>query len=170
MAKPQPRPLLLTTEPLPLHITITDGEGTGWVGLLYLRPREAAWTPKAARVQLPDSWRNTWQQNKAVDINEIEAASAPIALATWPTLTDGLWLHFTDNTGAETTLARGASRASGMNTIAGWVAQTCADRALHLWVDRAATGDNPTDGLSRGDYQNHGEAWDFAEAMLPDLF
>ena len=57
--KPQPRPLLTSTAGLPLHITITDGEGSGWIGLLYLRPRDPTWSPQAARVRLPEAWRHT---------------------------------------------------------------------------------------------------------------
>ena len=169
-AKPQPRPLLTSTEKLPLHITVTDGEGTGWVGLLYLRPRDPTWVPQAARVCLPEKWRQTWQQDKSTDINEIEAASAPIALTTWPELTDGLWLHFVDNSSAENTLAKGSSRATSMNTIAEFTWRTAAERRLYLWADRVATGDNPVDGLSRGKFDNHGEHWRYVEAVLPELF
>ena len=167
---PQPRPILLSTHRLPLHITITDGEGTGWVGLLYLRPRQQDWVPEATRVRLPDAWRKTWQQDKTTDINEIEAASAPIALATWPTLADGLWLHFVDNTSAQHTLARGSSRVTSLNRIANHTWATCAERHLLLWTERVATGDNPTDGLSRGTDATHGEAWKSVEARIPQLY
>ena len=167
---PQPRPILTSTANLPLHVTITDGEGTGWAGIVYLRPRQHSWVPQATRVRLPDHWRQTWLQDKTTDINEVEAASAPIALCTWPGLTDGMWLHFTDNTSAEHTLVKGSSRINGLNRIANFTWTTCARRHLLLWTDRVATADNPADGLSRGDFGNHGEYWNMVDAALPDLW
>ena len=116
------------------------------MGLLYLRPRQSEWKPQAARVKLPDSWRDTWNMSKTTDINEVEAASAPIALTTWPTLADGLWLHFTDNSSAEATLAKGSAKVTSMNTIAEFTWTTCASRRLYLWVDRVATADSAVAG------------------------
>ena len=57
-----------------------------------------------------------------------------------------------------------------MNTIANNTWRTVASRHLYLWVDRVSTHDNPTDGLSRGDFSAHGEQWAFQRAMLPELF
>ena len=148
---------------------MTDGEGTGWLGLLYLRPRDAAWRPQATRVCLPESWRSSWQSTKTTDINEVEAASAPVALATWPELTDGLWIHFTDNSSAEAALAKGSSKASGLNQIANYVWTTAADRRLYAWIDRVSTRDNPTDGLSRGRLDDFANDWEQIEAVLPGL-
>ena len=168
-AKPQTRSLLTTTDPLTLHVTVTDGEGTGWIGLLYLRPRERGWRPQATRVRLPDEWRASWQSTKTTDINEVEAASAPVALCTWPELTDGLWIHFTDNSSAEATLAKGSSKANDMNVIAEYTWTTAAERRLYLWADRVSTKDNPTDGLSRGNYEQFTEDWEYVRAHLPAL-
>ena len=100
-------------------------------------------------------------------INEIEAASAPVALATWPSLTDGLWLHFVDNTSAQATLTRGCSAVSSMNAIARHTWQRCAERRLLLWADRVATADNPTDGLSRRRAETHGDNWEMVPAIIP---
>ena len=57
-----------------------------------------------------------------------------------------------------------------MNTIAHHTWRTAAARHLYLWVDRVSSADNPTDGLSRGDYHAHGETWNFVEAALPNLY
>ena len=141
----------------------------GWGCCTYFRPRQNQWQPKAARVKLPDTWRHTRQAAKTTDINVTEAASASIALATWPELTHGLWLHFVDNNNAEQTLVKGSSSALGMNTIANYTWRTAAERHLYLWVDRVSTHDNPTDGLSRGDFSAHREKWELQEAVLPDL-
>ena len=163
------RPMLIDTADLPLHITITDGEGTGWLGLLYLRPRDPSWKAQAAQVQLPETWRATWQTDKKTDINEVEAASAPVALATWPQLTDGMWIHFVDNTSAQSTLTRGCSSVTSLNSIARHVWQKCAERRLLLWADRVSTRDNPTDGLSRQRAETHGEQWHMVPATIPEL-
>ena len=99
----------------------------------------------------------------------MEAASAPVALCTWPELTDGLWIHFTDNSSAEATLAKGSSKANGMNVIAEYTWTTAAERRLYLWADRVSTKDNPTDGLSRGNYEQFTEDWEYVRANLPAL-
>ena len=97
------------------------------------------------------------------------AACAPVALATWPELTDGLWAHFTDNSGAEASLAKGSSKAQGLNEIAAYTWHHAATRPLSLWTARVATGDNPTDGLSRGSLDGFTSEWHFVAARLPNL-
>ena len=77
-----------------LHVTISDGEGSGSVAVGYWRPRDPQWRPRLVQAEVPSAWRREWQQEKAQDINEIEAVGPLLGLHTWDDLTDGLWLHF----------------------------------------------------------------------------
>ena len=86
-----------------------------------------------------------------------------MALATWPNLAGGLWLHTVDNTSAEATLVSGVSSVLGLNRIAHYVWATARQRELYLWATRVPTSDNPLDKLSRGettDLYNQNWAWD----------
>ena len=81
------------------------------------------------------------------DINEVEAVGPVLAMHAWLELAAGLWVHFVDNTSAECTLVKGASRVPTLNTLTRWVWEQARLRKLHLWVPRVPTKDNPADGL-----------------------
>ena len=52
------------------------------------------------------------------DITEVEAIGPLLALQTWDTLSDGMWLHSIDNDGARGTLVRGSSSVQSLNALA----------------------------------------------------
>ena len=164
------RPMLLDPKGKPFYITISDGEGSGNIGIALYKPRDSKFRPRATYGKLPAEWRDTWLQDKTTMINEVEAASAAVALATWPALADGLWLHAVDNTSAEATLVSGVSSVLGLNRISHYVWATARQRRLYLWATRVPTKDNPLDKLSRGvveDIYSQGWVWD--KIVFPKL-
>ena len=77
------RPMPFDVGALELHVTISDGEGTGSVGVGWWRPRNAHHQPRVTRVDVPHEWRDHWKSlHKTVDINEIEAVGPVLALET----------------------------------------------------------------------------------------
>ena len=112
------RPMPLNVDHLPLHVTISDGEGSGSVGVGWWRPRDTAHRPRITRIDVPEAWRSHWKSlHKNVDINEVEAVGPMLALATWPDIRQGLWIHFVDNESAKFSLIRGSSSATSLNRI-----------------------------------------------------
>ncbi len=85
------------------------------------------------------------------DIAEIEAVGPILALATWPQLTNGLWIHFIDNDNAHNLMITGASGAEHLNRLGHLLSWQVRERRLYLWSEYVNTHDNPTDMASRGD-------------------
>ncbi len=119
------------------------GEGTGKVAVA-LRPRITA-------MEVPREVRDRWQLQKNQDIAEIEAVGPILALATWPQLTNGLWIHFIDNDNAHNLMITGASGAEHLNRLGHLLSWQVRERRLYLWSEYVNTHDNPTDLASRGD-------------------
>ncbi len=88
---------------------------------------------------------------KNQDIAEIEAVGPILALATWPQLTNGLWIHFIDNDNAHNLMITGASGAEHLNRLGHLLSWQVRERRLYLWSEYVNTHDNPTDMASRGD-------------------
>ena len=67
-------------------------------------------------------------------------------------------------------LRRGGSSVYAMNTLTYYVWETTRARELHLWADRVASKDNPTDAASRGQTQDlYNQGWQWDAACWPDL-
>ena len=95
------RPMPFVVSGLDLHITVSDGEGSDSVGVGWWRPLDAGHQPRVTRTEVPHEWRSYWKGlHKTQDIKEVEAVGPVLALETWPALSDGLWIHFVDNTSA----------------------------------------------------------------------
>ena len=127
--------------------------------------------PVVTQVELPEVWRQRWQQWKTVDINEVEAVGPLIALSTWPHLQQGLWIHWIDNTSAQNTLVRGASSTEALNDIGQATWDETRRRRLYLWVERVPTKDNPIDAASRRDFRDlWNQNWQWTPARLPTIW
>ena len=77
----------IDVENLQLHITISDGEGTGNVGVSYHKPREASWVVQYTRWEVTSQIRKLWAlqpdgTRKSTDITEVEAVGPLLALQT----------------------------------------------------------------------------------------
>ena len=154
---------------LDLHVTVSDGEGSGSVGVGWWRPRDAQHQTRVTRTEVPHAWRSYWKGlHKTVDINEVEAVGPVLALETWPALSNGLWIHFVDNTSAQGTLIKGSSSIRSLNRLTFWIWAKARQRRLYLWAERVASPDNPVDLLSRRDTTDHyGQGWVYDEPRLP---
>ena len=137
-----------------LHVTISDGEGTGSVAVAYWRPRDKHWSPIITQGETPEDLRAFWAAEKERDINEIEAIAPLLALDTFPELHSGLWLHFTDSKVALGTLVRGSSSVQSMNLITSTTWHLARQRKTCLWTEWLPTHDNPLDAASRRDLRD----------------
>ena len=151
-----PRSIPVCLKDKKVVISYSDGEGSGGVGCAIWHPGER---PKAAFMNVPWMLRRLWAMQTARtfqgedqrDIFEIEAIGPLMILNQWPELLeDCLWLHFIDNTAAQSALAKGSSSVESGDVI---VSETWR-HIVHLrclpWFDRVASKSNPVDGLSRG--------------------
>ena len=64
---------------------------------------------------------------------------------------DALWLHFIDNSAAESSLISGSSALHAADHIVGLTWEKAGSRRLWPFFDRVSSSANPVDGLSRGD-------------------
>ena len=145
-----------------LHVTVSDGEGTGSVAVGWWQPRNPAWQPRLVQAEIPETWREGWA---AQAITQIEACGPLLAFRTWKGLRNGLWLHFVDNEGAKFALIRGSASVLSLSQITHTIWCEARSRRLYVWVDRVASSDNPVDGASRRDLRDlHGAGWIVQEA------
>ena len=111
-----------------LHVTFSDGEGTGSVAVGWWQPRNNEFRPRVTQVELPTSWRQAWcnvnDTTKQTDITEVEAIGPILALGTWPDLADGMWVHFVDNEGAEGAAIKGSSKVLALNFSTPYIWET----------------------------------------------
>ena len=156
---------------LPLHVTVSDGEGSGSVAVGWWQPRNPAWTPLVTQATVPAQWQTEWAgTGQAQHINAIEAAGPALALASFPGLAAGLWIHFVDNTAAEHALVRGGSGVHGLNLLTYWTWSEARQRTLYLWVARVASKDNPVDQLSRGVREDlYAQGWQHVPPLWPEI-
>ena len=101
---------------LPLHVTVSDGEGTGSVAVAWWQPRQADWQPRLVQSDVPEQWTAQWNA-LGRNITQIEACGPLLAFRTWPRLRDGLWINFVDNEGATYALIKGASSVLSLSEI-----------------------------------------------------
>ena len=165
------RPIPFMPEKMAFHVVVTDGEGTGSVAAGWWQPRNEGWRPRVTRGQVPTAWRRAWQRReKGVDINEVEAVGPLLAWNTWPDLSNGMLICFIDNEAAKGTLIRGSSSVLAMNIITHHTWELFRKRALHAWVERVATDDNPIDKASRGDVSDlYDQQWDICDPVWPTI-
>ena len=135
-------------------VTYSDGEGgKAGVGICIFR---RGCKPRAAFTAVHRSVRRLWASQSRSDgrwndIFQIEAVGPLLVAETWPEDLEGqLWLHFIDNTAAQSTLIRGSSSVLSGDAIAGYTWALVAKLRASLWVDRVCSKSNPIDGVSRG--------------------
>ena len=152
-----------------LVVSYSDGEGTdAGVGVAIWAPDLAQ--PLAAFICIPREVRLYWSAQRTSpakhDIFQIEAIGPLVTLATWPRIMqDRLWIHFIDNSAAQSALVKGSSSVMSGDLIIGQTWETIARRRLLPWFDRVDSGSNPVDGLSRGKWDG---SWrEVAEGRLP---
>ena len=139
---------------------MSDGEGTGSVAIGWWQPRNPPWRPRVVQAEVPQHWREEWLRGRTGDIMEVEAAAPLLGLCAWPTLKEGLWIHFVDNTSAEASMIKGSSRATTLAGVVHTVWRQVWARRLYLWAERVATGDKPIDRASRRDLRDlYGQGW-----------
>jgi hypothetical protein len=146
-----------------LVVTVSDGEGTGnvAVGLWYVSRDDTC--PRITATAVPSGLLDKWARHSANSIAPIEGLGPLLALATWPEISEKLWVHFIDNTSAKDSLIKGCSVNADLNEVMHATWQVVRARALHLWVEWVATKDNPIDQASRGnrkDLYSEGWVWD----------
>ena len=85
------------------------------------------------------------------DIYAVEAVGPLLLLTAFPKVfKNALWLHFIDNTSAESSLISGSSRLDLADHIVGLTWQLCARRCLAPVFGRVESKAKPVDKLSRG--------------------
>ena len=58
MREHKPKAMPFNTQGMPLHVTISDGEGSGSVGVSYHKPRDESWRVKCTRWDVPQQIRS----------------------------------------------------------------------------------------------------------------
>ncbi len=175
--RPRPVPLVLRTERA--VVTYSDGEGTdAGVGIAIWHDDDR---PRAAYLSVHTEIRRAWSAQRALqlqteefsDIFCVEAVGPLAIITTWPQLLRGrLWLHFIDNTSAQSALVRGASSVHAGDVIVGHTWMAIAREASHFWCDRVCSKSNPIDGVSRRRWEGPWACIEPAKlpnAMLTDL-
>jgi hypothetical protein len=151
-----PRSIPVCLKDKKVVVSYSDGEGSGGVGCAVWVPGKR---PKAAFMKMPWMLRRLWamQTERTFlgedqrDIFEIEAIGPLMILNQWPDLlTDCLWLHFIDNTAAQSALAKGSSSVESGDVIVSETWRHIVNLRCLPWFDRVASKSNPVDGLSRG--------------------
>ena len=150
----EPRPIPTSLRELPTIISYSDGEGaSAGVGVAVWCP----WLehPVAAYACVPEEIRSMWGRMAAKedykDIFLVEAVGPLLVLETFPKLvTDALWIHFIDNSGAESSLVSGSSSINAGDHIVGMTWDRISKRRLWPFFDRVESEANPVDKLSRG--------------------
>ncbi len=124
-------------------------------------------------MKTPEVLREVWIQIESrlrmsstyADIFQLEAIGPLIALCTWPELLSGcLWIHFIDNSGAQSALINGSSSVLSGDLIAADTWSRISHLRLYPWFERVHTKSNPVDQLSRGDASGD---WDFCRLIFP---
>ena len=165
-----PRPIPTNLESLVTLISYSDGEGgDGGVGAAVWAP----WLerPLATFCYVPTSIRDAWAKARDSvewnDIFAIEAVGPLLLLSVFPrVMRNALWIHYIDNTAAESSLIRGSSRLDSASCIVGATWEACVKRGLLPYFDRVESKANPVDRLSRGVFKG---PWDKVEiAYFPD--
>ena len=150
----RPRDIPMGLAHWPVIISYSDGEGRdAGVGA-------AAWCswrehPIAAFFYVPTEIRAMWASMAGNpvyrDIYAVEAVGPLLLLIAFPKVfRNALWLHFIDNTSAESSLISGSSRLDLADHIVGLTWHLCAQRGLAPFFDRVESKANPVDKLSRG--------------------
>ena len=109
---------------------------------------------RAGIVRIPDDLRTQWDSkrkgNRYNDVYEVEAVGQLLVLANFGVdLIDCLWLHFVDNSGALSSLARGGSSLESGDHITGLTWSHIVGVGCMPWFERVDSASKPTDGLSR---------------------
>ena len=147
-----PRQVPSAIHSLPLVISYSDGEG-GLAGI-----GAAVWSsclarPLAVYTEVPVELRCYWadeSQKQGNDIFLVEALGPLILLLAFPKLLrQSRWLHFIDNTAAESSLIKGASSLSHGDHVVGLTWALVQERFLWPYFDRVESNANPVDGSSR---------------------
>ena len=110
----RPRSVPLALADMKRVVSYSDGEGDGaGVGVCVWATGTAK--PLAAYLAIPPELRRIWNTKFGTDdigndIYLIEAVGPLVLLCTFPkVLKNSLWLHFIDNTSAQSSLVRGSS-------------------------------------------------------------
>ena len=150
----RPRPVPTSLESLPLVISYSDGEGgLAGIGAALWHPNEPR--PLAVYAEVPPIVRAQWQaisgSEEYSDIFLVEALGPLMLLSTFPKhLKNCQWIHFIDNSAAESSLIRGASSSVLGDHIIGLTWDYIQKRTLWAYFDRVESKANPVDGLSLG--------------------
>ena len=157
---------------LDLAVTVSDGEGTGNVAVGMWEVSRPEVRPRITAARVPEKTLAKWALHSSNAIASIEGVGPLLTLATWPQLTNKLWLHFIDDTDALNALIKGHAVNADLNDImhATWTEVRL--RRLHLWVEYVNTHDNPVDKASRGhveDLYHQGWIWDHPSNILEHL-
>ena len=159
---------------LELAITVSDGEGTGNVAVALWEMSRPDVKPRITATKLPERILSKWSLHASNARAPIEGIGPLLAMATWPQLTNKLWIHSIDNTDAMNALIKGHCVNNDLNEIMHATWKEIRKRRLHLWVEYVNTHDNPVDKASRGcrqDLYDQGWQWnraaDIMEYLLP---
>ena len=144
------KPMAADFAGMPLHVTVSDCEGTGSVAVAWWQPRTRAWRTRIVQAEVPTQWTRHWNAS-GHNITQI----ALLAFRTWPNRRNGLWIHFVDNEGAKFSMINGASRVLSLSAITHTIWKEARDRRLYAWIERVATADNSVDKASRRDLRDH---------------
>jgi len=138
-----------------LVVSYSDGEGgDAGVGVAVWsreRPR-----PLAAFAVVPDVVRKLWGRvaGRAPPYNDIfliEAVGPLLVLYTFPNVVKNkLWIHFIDNTAAQSALIRGSSSVASGDQVVGLTWHRIQRLSTRPFFERVESKANPVDGLSRG--------------------
>ena len=139
---------------MPLHVTVSDGEGTGSVAVAWWQPRTRAWRTRIVQAEVPTQWTKHLNAS-GHSITQIEACGPLLAFRTWPNLRNGFWIHFVDDEGAKFSTISGASSVLSLSAITHTIWKEARDRRLYAWIERVATADDPADKASRRDLRDH---------------
>ena len=127
-------------EVMPLHVTVSDGEGTGSVAVAWWQPCTRAWRTRIVQAECPTQWTKHWNVS-GHNINQIEAYGPLLAFRTWPNLRNGLRIHFVDNEGVKFSMMNDASSVLSLSAITHTIWKDARDCRLYAWIQRVATAD-----------------------------